>query len=171
MFNQKSLFGRAALVFISFLAVSAASAQTRGCYTLASLQGNYAVVANYGANVAISFGTRSYDGNGNLTAAFLINEPTAGSTTGARTIVTGTQTGTYTVNCDGTGQIKRYLTASNGITATQTDDFIITGAMVLGANLVATSIADAVEVPSAIVAGGIFLSRVQTRLPDYFLWQ
>jgi hypothetical protein len=48
------------------------------------------------------------------------------------------------------------------------DDFIITAAIVLGGQLVATSIADAVETPSAIVAGGIFLTRIQTRLPDYY---
>jgi hypothetical protein len=166
MFNKKSLFVPALVISISFLGVSAANAQTPRCYTLASLQGDYAVVANYGANVAISLGVRSYDGNGNLTGTFLINEPTAGSTTGARTIVTGTQTGTYTVNCNGTGQTKRILTTSTGITATQVDDFVITGAIVQN-GLIATSIADADEVPSAIVPGGIFLSRTLTRLPDY----
>ena len=166
--SNKRLFVPATLLLVSFFGVSAANAQVQQCYTLASLQGNYAVVANYGANVAISFGTRTYDGNGNMTAAFLINEPTPGSTTGARTIVTGTQTGTYTVNCNGTGKITRNLVASNGVTATQVDDFIITGAIVAG-GLIATSIADAVEVPSAIVPGGIFLSRIQTRLPDYNL--
>lgn len=153
--SNKRLFVPATLILVSLLGVLTANAQTQQCYTLASLQGNYAVVANYGAKVAISFGTRSYDGNGNLTAVFLINEPTPGSTTGARTIVTGTQTGTYTVNCNGTGKITRNLVASNGITATQVDDFIITGAIVNG-GLIATSIADAVEVPSAIVPGGIF---------------
>ena len=164
MKNNKSLFV-AVVISTSFLGVSAANAQNQKCFTLASLQGNYAVVATYGANVAVSFGTRSYDGNGNLTAAFLVNEPTAGSTTGARTIVTGTQTGTYTVNCNGTGQIHRILITATGITATQVDDFIITGAVVAH-GLIATSIADAVEVPSAIVPGGIFLSRTYTRLPD-----
>ncbi|MGD1092357.1 MAG: hypothetical protein ABSB35_10240 [Bryobacteraceae bacterium] len=167
MFNKMSLFVRALVTFTGLLGASAANAQTRNCYTVASLQGSYAVVANYGANVAIALGTRFYDGNGNLTATFIVNEPTAGSTTGARTLVTGTQTGTYTVNCDGTGKIYRILTASNGITSTQTDDFIITGAIVQN-GLIATSIVDAVETPSAIVAGGIFVTRIQTRLPDYF---
>ena len=104
MFSKKSLFVPTALIF-GFLGASAtANAQPR-CYTVASLQGAYAVVANYGANVAISLGTRIFDGQGNLTGAFIINEPTPGSTTGERTIVTGTQKGTYTVNCDGTGTI------------------------------------------------------------------
>jgi hypothetical protein len=117
--------------------------------------------------VAIAFGTRNYDGNGNLMGTFIVNEPTAGSTTGARTIVTGTQAGTYSVNCDGTGKINRVLT-TNGISTNQVDDFVITGAIVQGGQLIATTIADAVETPSAIVPGGIFVTRVQTRLPDFF---
>jgi hypothetical protein len=72
------------------------------------------------------------------------------------------------VNCNGTGQFKRLVTTNTGIAAIQVDDFVITGAVILGGQLVATSIIDTQEVPSAIVAGGIFLSRVQTRLPDFF---
>jgi hypothetical protein len=166
MFNEKRLFASALVVFTCFFGVSAASAQTPRCYTLSSLRGSYSVIGTYGANVAMSFGTRSYDGNGNLTGTFLLNAPTAGSTTGARTISTGTQMGTYTVNCNGTGKFYRTLVSSTGVTATQVDDFIITGAMIQD-GLVATSIADAVEVPSALVPGGIFLSRIQTRLPDF----
>ena len=56
MLGKKSLFVSAALILTSFLGVSPANAQVPKCYTLASLQGSYAVVANYGANVAISFG-------------------------------------------------------------------------------------------------------------------
>ena len=85
MFSMKSLFAQAALILTSLLGVYAANAQT--CFTVASLQGDYAVVGNYGANVAIAFAIRHLDGNGNLTATFVVNEPTAGSTTGARTIV------------------------------------------------------------------------------------
>jgi hypothetical protein len=165
MFSKKSLFVAAVLISTGFIGVPAASAEDQKCYTLASLQGNYAIVANYGANVAIALGTRSYDGNGNLTGTFLVNGPTAGSTTGARTLTTGTQIGTYTVNCNGTGQILRVLTTSAG-SVTQVDDFVITEAIVLGRHLVATSIKDAVETPSAIVPGGIFVTRTQTRLPD-----
>ncbi len=168
MFNKKSLLVPAVIIFTSFCGVSAANAQaTQRCYTLASLQGNYTLVANYGANVAIALATRSYDGNGNLTGTFVLNEPTSGSTTGARTIVTGTQAGTYTVNCNGTGKINRVLTASTGVTAIQVDDFVITGAFVQSGVLIATSIADAVEVGSVLVPGGILVSRVQTRLPDF----
>ena len=169
MFSKKNLFVPTALVFTGFLGVSTANAQNpQRCYTLASLQGNYALVANYGANVAMALGTRSYDGNGNLTGTSTVNEPTAGSTTGARTLVTTTQAGTYTVNCNGTGQFSRIVTTSTGTTATQVDDFVITGAIVQGGVLLATSITDAAETPSVVVPGGIFLTRVQTRLPDFY---
>ena len=169
MFSKKSLFVPAVLIFTSFLGVSAANAQNPKCYTLVSLQGYYAVIGNYGANVAIAIATRSYDGNGNLTGTFTLNEPTAGSTTGARTIVTGTQAGTYTVNCNGTGQFNRILT-TNGVSTNQVDDFIITAAVRIynGSSfvLIATTIVDASQVPSSIVPGGIFLSRTHTRLPN-----
>lgn len=174
MFTRKSLLVTATLAIAYFAGVSAAKAQNPCLYTVASLHGSFAVVGNYGANVAIALGTRSYDGNGNLSGTFIVNEPTPGSTTAARTIVTGTQAGTYTVNCNGTGQFLRVLT-TNGVSTTQVDDFIITGAIkVAGASgfvMLATSIVDASQVPSTIVAGGIFLSRTQTRLPDAtFIW-
>jgi hypothetical protein len=168
MCMNKSSFVPIGLIFAGLLGTSAANAQIQPCYTLASLQGSYAVIGNYGANVAIALGTRSYDGNGNLAGTFVVNEPTAGSATGARTIVTGTQAGTYTVNCNGTGKFNRVVTTNTGVTAIQVDDFVITGAIQQGLQLVATAIADAAEVPSAIVAGGIFLSRTQTRLPGPF---
>ncbi len=56
---------------------------------------------------------------------------TVRQTTGERTIVTGTQTGTYTVNCDGTGVVTRVFTLSDGNTVKETEDFIITGATVI----------------------------------------
>jgi hypothetical protein len=169
VFNKKHLFVTAVLIFTGILGVPAANAQAQPqvqqCFTLASLQGSYAIVGNYGANVAIAFAVRSYDGNGNLSATFIVNEPTAGSATGARTLVSGTQTGTYTVNCNGTGQFIRILTV-NGVLTPQIDDFVITAGIVVNRVLIATTITDAQETPSAIVAGGIFLSRVQTRLPN-----
>ena len=95
-----------------------------------------------------------------------MNEPLAGSTTGARTLVSGTQAGTYTVNCDGTGVITRILTV--GTTQTeQFDDFVITHAIFEHGHLIATGIADATRTPSTIVAGGIFLTRAWTRIPSH----
>jgi hypothetical protein len=167
MFSNKSLLVPAALILTSFLGVSAANAQKpQPCYTLASLKGSYAIIGNYGANLAMSLATRQMDGNGNLTGTFLVNEPTPGSTTGARTLVTGTQAGTYTVNCDGTGVINRTTTLSTGAVSHGTDDFIITRAIVKHGQLIATALADAQENPSTIVPGGIFLTRTWTRVPD-----
>ena len=171
MFNKKSLFVLAALIVTSFLGVAAANAQIQHhCYEgydLTSLKGHYAVVGNYGANVAIALGERYLDGQGNLTGTFITNVPTAGSTTGERTLVTGTQVGTYTVKCDGSGVITRKITASTGLVTYQNDDFIITGAIVrYGQAPLATTLVDAQRTPSAIIPGGIFLTRTWTLLPD-----
>ena len=170
MLTKKMLFVPIAVLFVSFIGVSNAKAAPQ-CYTLDSLNGNYAVVATYGANVAMALGIRNFDGNGNLTGTFVLNEPTPGSTTGARTIITGTQVGTYTVDCDGTGVFTRTVTASNGVVAIQMDNFTITKAKLVHSRsgkdcLIATAIADIQQTPSAIVAGGIFLTRSYTRLPD-----
>jgi hypothetical protein len=157
------LIGAAAAVACFSLAMTPARADETHCYSAASLKGTYAVVATYGANVALALAVRHFDGEGNLMGTFTLNEPTPGSSTGARTIVTGTNVGTYVVNCDGTGVITRTVTASNGVTATQMDDFVITKSMVTDdGRLVATALEDAQRTPSAIVPGGIFLIRSYT---------
>jgi len=175
MISNKRFVIPALCILTGLLAVSTANAQSQPCYTLASLQGSYAAIGNYGANVAIALATRNYDGNGNLTGAYIVNEPTAGSATGARTLTTGLQAGTYTVNCNGTGKIYRIVTLADGSKANQVDDFVITkSAMVQNYQLpfptalVAMTIIDAQEVPSAIVSGGIFLTRTLTRLADVY---
>ena len=193
MFNKKSVYVPAAAALLALMIVSGGILRTRrvsaanpqnpeaflansvepcGGYGLASLQGHYAIVVTYGANVAVALAQRYFDGSGHLTGTFLLNAPLTGSETGERKITTGTQVGTYTVNCDGSGKITRTLTTSTGQTSTQVDDFIITGTVyrALGTrgqtyNL-ATSIADATEVPSALVPGGIFVTRSYTRLPN-----
>jgi hypothetical protein len=170
MFFKGNLLLVTAIASVSFFGAAPADAQTPACYTLASLQGNYAVIANYGSNVAVALARRYFDGNGNLTGVYLLNGPTAGSTTGARTISTGTNVGTYTVNCDGTGTFTRVLTSSTGVVTTQTDNFVITGAVLQGGGVdafyLATSLMDAQTTPSALVAGGIFVTRTYTRVPD-----
>ena len=167
MLNKKTVPAHTALVLMAFFNASATQAhEDTQCYDVASLEGTYAIVATYGANVALALALRHFDGNGNLTGTFTLNEPTPGSTTGSRTIVTGTQVGTYTVNCDGTGVITRTVTASNGVVGIQTDDFVITKARVEHDHLIATALEDAQRTPSAIVPGGIFLTRHYTRLPD-----
>jgi hypothetical protein len=174
VFSKNCLFVPAGFVFVSFLGVSAAKADSPQCYTLASLQGTYAVINTYGANVALGLQTEYLDGNGNLTRTGILNQPTVDSTTGARTVGTVTSTGTYTVNCDGTGTIVRIVTKPDGSKASATDDFIITGAITVhvtlpqaqGWQLIATTIVDAQEAPSVIIPGGIFVTRVHARLPS-----
>lgn len=164
--KRRKIWFTAAVTVTLFLASSAAKAQeAQPCFTQASLGGSYSIVGTYGANVAIALAKRTLDGQGNLTGTFIVNEPVVGSATGERKIVSGTQVGTYTVNCDGTGVVTRILTV--GTTQTlQYDDFVITGAILRNGKLVATSLADATRTPSAIVAGGIFLTRVWTRVPS-----
>lgn len=164
--GTKKLIAAIAIVMASGLGASGALADETHCYTLASLKGTYAVLGIYAANVALALGVRQFDGNGNLTGTFTLNEPDPASTTGGRKIVTGTQVGTYTVNCNGTGVITRTLTSSTGVVTTQTDDFLITQAKIKDDQLLATALEDAQRTPSAIVAGGIFLIRSYTRRPD-----
>ena len=167
MLNTRSLFVRAALVSLGLLGVSSAQAdEDTHCYTVASIKGTYGVVATYSANVALALAIRHFDGQGNMTGTFTLNAPVEGSPTGARTIITGTQVGTYTVNCDGTGTITRTLTSSSGVVTTQTDDFLITKATERDHHLLATGLEDMTRVPSALVPGGLFVFRSYTRRPD-----
>ena len=167
MTSRKNWIITIAIIIASFLTTVSASAQEAPpCFDLASLRGNYTTIGTYGANVAIALGKRYMDGTGNLTGTIIVNEPLAGSTTGERKLVSAKQAGTYTVNCDGTGVITRILTV--GTTQTeQVDDFVITRAIIEDGHLIATSVADAQRTPSTIVAGGIFLTRVWTRLPSH----
>lgn len=48
---------------------------------------------------------RFFDAAGNMTSPFAIDQLVAGSTTGARTILTGNNTAIYAVNCDGSGVV------------------------------------------------------------------
>jgi hypothetical protein len=168
MFSKKRLFVPAVSILTSFFGVSAANAQDPTCpYSLASLQGSYAVLVNYGAAVAIGLQIQVLDGKGNLTRTGVLNQPTAGSTTGARTVGTVSSTGTYTVKCNGIGTITRIVTRPDGSTASAIDDFIITGAIkVAGRPSIATTVVDAQRDPSVILPGGVFVTRVHTRLPD-----
>lgn len=168
MFKPKLSIAPAALMISALYSVPAANAQDSTCpYTVASLQGSYAVLVNYGAAVAIGLQTQVLDGKGNLVRTGVLNQPTAGSTTGARTIGNVTSTGTYTVNCNGSGTISRVVTRPDGTTATAVDDFVITEAIkVPGRPSIATTLVDAQRDPSVILPGGVFVTRVHTRLPD-----
>jgi hypothetical protein len=166
MSNEKSWLVPALLVFVSFLGASAANAENPSCYTLASLQGSWALVTTYGDNLAKALGERYIDAGGNMTGVFVLNAPVVGDPNGARTISTGTQAGTYTVNCDGTGVINRTVTSSTGVVATQQDNFIITAAVVKDGQFIATAMTDVEQQPSALVPGGVFVFRNYTSLPD-----
>lgn len=167
MFNKKRRIARTGLIFASLMGAAAANAQDPACpYNNASLQGTYATVAPYGNNIAISLAVRIMDGKGNWNANFIVNQPLAGSTTGQRTITSGANRATYTVNCDGSGVSNRILTLADGTTSLGTDDFLITKSVVRDGQLIATEIQDAVRIPSAIVAGGVFVTRVLTLRPD-----
>ena len=168
MFSKKRLFVPAVSILTSFFGVSVANAQDPTCpYSLASLQGSYAVLVNYGAAVAIGLQIQVLDGKGNLTRTGVLNQPTAGSTTGARTVGTVSSTGTYTVKCNGIGTITRIVTRPDGSTASAIDDFIITAAIkVAGRPSIATTVVDAQRTPAVLIPGGIFLYRTMTRLPN-----
>src|SRR5262244_1999435 len=107
MFSKKSWSVRGVSILFSLLSLSAANAQGPTCYTVASLHGSYAFVGAYAGGIGLSLGAIQFDGNGNLTSTTTVNYSKPGSTTRERTIVTTTQEGTYTVNCNGTGLITR----------------------------------------------------------------
>jgi hypothetical protein len=154
-----------AIVLLSLLGVSHAKADTP-CFTLASFKGTYAVTGYYEGGIAIAYGVRQLDEAGNLTATFILNEPVAGSTTGARTVITGTQKGSITtLNCNGTGVITRVLTSSTGVVVTQMDDFIVTQATEREGQLHVTAIRDAQRTPSALTTPAVLVTREWTRLP------
>jgi hypothetical protein len=154
-----------AIIFFSGAGAANAQNPSATCpFTLASLNGSYSVIANYGAVVALGMWAETFDGNGHLTRSGVLNEPTPGSTTGQRNTVTVSSTGTYTVNCNGTGTLNRTVTRPDGSTVPEVDDFIITNATRGFGVMVATTIVDAQRVPSAIVSGGIFVTHVHSRL-------
>jgi len=171
MFHWNSPSGALALALVVLPGVSVAHAQDNDdCYSVASVQGSWAVVTTFGADFGKALGTRTVDQNGAFTGTALVNAPANTTSpnavsflswTGARTITHVTQQGYFTVNCDGTGTITRIL---NGTTQ-QIDDFVIIKGIVEHGRRIATEIQDAQRVPSAVVPGGIFVIRVHTRRP------
>ncbi len=166
MTNKRLMLATPALLFSAFVAGIPAHAQmVPACYTAESLQGSFGAMGTYGANQAIAIAVRTFDSAGNMTSPFVINEPLAGSTTGARTILPGTNTATYAVNCDGSGVVTRVATAG-GVTVPAYDDFLITEGAVQNGKLIAMTIVDTQRIPSGLVPGGVFLSRKYTRRPN-----
>jgi hypothetical protein len=170
MLNKKSWFLPAVVTSISFLGLSALRAEPPAppqCYTIASLQGSYALIGNYAGGIGMAMAVEFIDGQGNMTRQATVNQPLAGSTTGERTLSSTMSTGTYTINCDGTGTLHRMQTnVTTGVTSSNDSNIVITGAVVKNGRLIATSIVSAQTTPSAIVPGGVFTSMVYTRTPD-----
>ena len=166
MIQIRGLIAPALAIVASLLGASTASAQAPLCYTLESLQGSYGTVSYFGDNIALGLASRYHDANGNFATAFVVNQPAAGSTTGVRNLVTGTNKGSDTVNCDGSGVVSRTLTLSDGTTSQAFDDLLITEGTVQNGKLIATAVTDMQRIPSTIVPGGVFIIRKYTRRPD-----
>ena len=165
MFSNKTLFVPVTALLCSLLGAATASAQSPTCYTKESIEGSWAIITTYGSNVAMAIAQGTH-AEGRLNRTFTFNAATPGSTTGERTVSTGTNVGTYEVNCNGTGTFTRVSTSSTGVVANQLDDFLITASIEKDGKLIATQITDAVRVPSTLIPGGIFFSRVHSRRPD-----
>ncbi len=153
MIRKNHLFVASASILAFVIGVSTATAQDEGCYTIESIKGSYSLINNYAGSTAIAIGVRGMDGRGNMTGNFIINQPTPGSTTGERTITPGTQKGTYTVNCDGTGVIDRTTTAANGTVQHAYDDFVILESILIDGKLLATSMIDVARAGAVFVTG------------------
>ncbi|MBI4890071.1 MAG: hypothetical protein HY821_05545 [Acidobacteria bacterium] len=143
-----------------------AQAQNAACYTLESLNGSYASLTMMGTDVGMALQAERLDGKGNLTRTGPFNQPVAGSAAGQRTVPTVTSEGTYKVNCDGSGTITRIVSRPDGSKAQAYDDFLITESFVSDGKLMAKRFVDVQQVPSVILPGGVFLTRVHTWRPD-----
>jgi hypothetical protein len=143
------VLGSLATISSSVYAQQDHGAVSRGKYTLASVCGDYAAVATYGANVARALGHEEMDGRGKLTGSAIVNQPGPNNTT--RSITSIGLDGTYTVNPDGSGSMILTITLPGGTTASVTEDFIITKSKMIDGVEIATEIQDAQQVPSAVI--------------------
>lgn len=166
MRNKKSWAVPAVLISFSLFGAVTLTAGEPRCYTLDSVKGSWTSITEYGAKVGVAYAVRNVDADGNMTGVFVQNQPVVADPTGARLISNGTAKGVYKINCDGTGTVTRTVTSSLGIVTYPVDDFIVTKAVVKGKRLVATEILDAQRTPSALVPGGVFVTRIHTRVPD-----
>lgn len=132
-------------------------------YSLASVNGSYAIVGTYAGIEALDLGVVDFDGHGNAKGTVLVNQP---NPDGSREVVTVGVAGTYSVNSDGTGKIAFVVSFPDGHTANVTEDFVITRAKSQGGTFIATSMTDAQEEPSVVISGDVFVTHVYTRRPD-----
>ncbi len=122
-------------------------------YSLRSLQGDYAVVNQYGegGNLVLGIGTAQFDGTGNLHGRTLLNRPTV---TGTRELVPLTYTGTYHRKCRWNRVILLTVTLPDGTTRIGTEDFVITRTERIREIPVATAIVDEQREPSLVLGRG-----------------
>ncbi|MBV8807699.1 MAG: hypothetical protein JO033_03410 [Acidobacteriaceae bacterium] len=92
------------------------------------MQGDYALVGTYGANVARLLGTYHADGLGNLKGTAKVNLPGAGT---ERVVVSLRMEGTYTISEDGTGIVYVTVIFPDGRTSDVTLDLLIKKAEVI----------------------------------------
>jgi hypothetical protein len=135
-------------------------------FTNASLRGQYAMArqGQGGASESAGIGVYTFDGNGGLAGMITANIP--GSVFGQRAQVTGTISGTYTVNEDGSGygSTSATITLESGAQNPFTTTFLITRAIMINGVAVAEDITfmeDAVDP----VTGCIHMNYA-TRHPD-----
>ena len=129
-------------------------------YTPASLRGDYAVVATYGANVARAVGTQTMDGRGYFRGAALVNQPEPDH---SRQLSRLTFRGSSSLRTDGTGIFFVEVTLANGKTVDVQEDFVITKTSVIDGVLTATEIVDEQREPSAAIDGNVFVTHTYTR--------
>lgn len=166
MIQQTRLILMIVSIVGGLISPAAVNAQGTKCFTRESLQGSWATVVTYGSTLGVALAQGTVDADGKLNRTYVQNFPNAESATGERRILTGVNVGTIDVKCDGTGIITRVTTSSTGNVSNQIDDFLITGSIEKDGKLIATQFTDAAKVPSSALPGGVFFSRIHTRLPD-----
>jgi len=117
-------------------------------YKLASVCGDYGVVATYGANIARALGTLQFNGHGKFSGSAIANQPGPNDT---RSIAGIELSGSYSVNTDGTGAMNVDVHLANGTVASVIEDFVITKVKWIKGIPVASEMVDAQKEPSAII--------------------
>lgn len=136
------------------------AAECKG-YTLASIEGEYAVVGTYAGGIAGLIGVSTTDKNGNVEGSAVVNIP---GTSNTRQVIPISWTGVQTINEDGSGTISLTVTLPNAI-QTVTQDFVIAKAVKVDGVKKAIELRTMQREPSGLVAGE-FISDVLTRRPD-----
>lgn len=131
-------------------------------YTLASINGEFALVGTYGSNVGRQLGiVQIHDGQ--VSGYANANIPGASAT--ERVVVHFSFTGTAAINDDGTGLISVSVTLPNGSIAEFHLDILITKTIELHRRKIAIEMQDMQREVSQI-ATGEFVVHTLTRRPD-----